>query len=389
MPTPPDNRDRTNERAEITQILSTDSVQLIANENLDRAVLDAPHADGELGWFQHYRVLAKLGEGGMGVVFRAEDTRLGRHVALKVMSPKMAADLVARKRFLREARAMAAIQHEHVVVVYQVGLAKNETLGQEVPFLAMQFLEGETLQERLIRADHLPARDAARIGREIAEGLAAAHAQGLVHRDIKLSNVWLATPDDRVKILDFGLACLLDDNSRLSRSGQIIGSPYFMSPEQALGEPVDPRTDLFSLGCVLYALLAGAVPFEGATLSAVLKKLTSDEPPSLVERMPQTPSRLAGFIRSLMAKSRDNRPASAQDAAAALARIERECNRCGGKSGSSGGTPAAVREADPELPAAASGEPYPKHQREMSTQSAGASRKFRRFIRSIVRLGRR
>src|SRR5260370_41095451 len=249
----PERKEIANVQPGITTILNGSTVDVGKNETIDRSFLKPPQAEGELGWFQHYRVLLRLGEGGMGIVYRAEVTQLRRPVALKVMNPQMAADFVARKRFLREARAMAAIQHENVVVVSQVGMAKHETL--EVPFLAMQFLEGETLEQRLIRVDHFAPRDVARIGREIAEGLAAAHARGLVHRDIKPSNVWLAAPHDRVKILDFGLAFLLDSNSRLSRTGQIIGTPYYMSPEQALGEPVDPRTDLFALGCVLYATL--------------------------------------------------------------------------------------------------------------------------------------
>src|SRR5260370_12994102 len=249
----PERKEIVHRQPGITNIFNGSTIDVGKIETIERSLLEPPQAEGELGWFQHYRVLLRLGQGGMGIVYRAEDTHLQRHVALKVMNPNMAADLVARKRFLREARAMAAIQHENVVVVYHVGMAKNRNL--EVPFLAMQFLEGETLEQRLIRVDHFAPRDVARIGREIAEGLAAAHAQGLVHRDIKPSNVWLAAPHDRVKILDFGLACLLDGNARLSRTGQIIGTHYYMAPVQSLGEPVDPRTDLFALGCVLYATL--------------------------------------------------------------------------------------------------------------------------------------
>src|SRR5258707_12551720 len=307
----------------ITSIFDGSTLDVGKDESIERSFLKPAQAEGELGWFQHYRVFLRLGQGGMGIVYRAEDTHLRRQVALKVMNPNMAADLVARKRFLREARAMAAIQHENVVVVYHVGMAKNRSL--EVPFLAMQFLDGETLEQRLIRVDQFAPRDVARIGREIAEGLAAAHARGLVHRDIKPSNVWLAAPHDRAKVLDFGLACLLDGHSRLSRTGQIIGTPYYMSPEQALGEPVDPRTDLFALGCVLYAMLAGAAPFAGATISAVLKMLTTDEPAALLERTPHTPAKLAAFVQRLMAKAPADRPASAAEVAAALATIEREC----------------------------------------------------------------
>ena len=163
------------------------------------AFLNPPLEEGEIGWFQNYRVLKKLGEGGMGIVLLAEDTKLKRKVALKVMNPHAAQDAVAQKRFLCEARAMAAISHDHVVTIFAVGVGEARDAGRDVPFLAMQYLEGESLEAFLIRQRRVSPRETARIGREIAEGLAAAHARGLIHRDIKLSNIWLEAPRGALK----------------------------------------------------------------------------------------------------------------------------------------------------------------------------------------------
>ncbi|HVK07726.1 MAG TPA: serine/threonine-protein kinase, partial [Gemmataceae bacterium] len=201
--------------------------------------------------FGTYRSVRELGSGGMGVVYEAEDEWLHRRVALKVLRTDLPSEQRARDRFLREARAMAAVDDDHVVHIYQVG----EQDGR--PYMAMQLLEGETLESRLRREPRLPPREAARIGREIALGLAAAHAKGLVHRDVKPSNVWLEAPTGRVKLLDFGLA-LLRNGADLTTSGFVIGTPTYMSPEQARGEDLDGRTDLFSLGAILYQMTTGA-----------------------------------------------------------------------------------------------------------------------------------
>src|SRR5262245_43613742 len=190
-----------------------------------------------------YKLLKQLGHGGMGVVFLAEDTQLGRRAAVKVMRPEMAAyDPRAYERFLREARAAAAVRHDHVVTVYQVG----EQNG--VPYLAMELLRGITLSAYLGQRLTPTIAAAARLGREVAEGLAAAHARGLVHRDIKPGNIWLEAPNGRVKLLDFGLARPAGPDvpgpDRLTGSGLVVGTPGYMSPEQARGEPLDERTDL-------------------------------------------------------------------------------------------------------------------------------------------------
>jgi serine/threonine protein kinase len=207
--------------------------------------LETPQAQDELGRLAHYRVLKELGRGGMGCVLLAEDTKLQRHVALKVMLPRFARDARAKERFLREARAAARIKHDHVITIFQVDEANG------VPFIALEFLEGAPLDKYLKNKGALPLALALRIAREMAEGLAAAHQQGLIHRDIKPGNVWLEAPKGRVKILDFGLARAAADDTHLTQSGAIVGTPAFMAPEQARGEKVDGRCDLFSLGVVL------------------------------------------------------------------------------------------------------------------------------------------
>ena len=215
------------------------------------------------GWVG-YRVLKVLGSGGMGLVLLAEDPLLKRSVALKVMRPELAAQADARQRFLREAQATAAIEHPHIVHLYQVG----EDRG--VPFIAMPFLKGEPLDDRLKREKKLPVAEVIDLGRQIAEGLAAAHKHGLIHRDIKPANIWLEptrrrTTPSWVKILDFGLArAVADDDGQLTKTGAIMGTPAYMAPEQARGEKVDGRCDLFSLGACSTACSPAKCPFKGS-----------------------------------------------------------------------------------------------------------------------------
>jgi hypothetical protein len=288
----------------------------------------------ELGRLGGYRVLRELGRGGMGVVFLAEDPRLQRLVALKVVRPGLAADGSVQERFLREARMAAAIEHEHIVAVYEV----DEDRG--VPFLAMQFLQGESLEERLQRVGKLPVAEVVRMGRETAEGLAAAHDRGLIHRDIKPANIFLvadahrsdeARPGSfpsqatatggRVKILDFGLARARDQQSHLSSPGAIIGTPAYMSPEQVHGGKLDQRCDIFSLGCVLYRAATGSMPFRGADNVATLVAVISCQPTDPRELEPTLPPALAALIVQLLAKDPAARPSSAHAVALALAAI--------------------------------------------------------------------
>jgi hypothetical protein len=258
-----------------------------------------------------YRILRELGRGGMGIVFKAEDEQLKRLVAIKVMRHALAADPEHRQRFLREAQAAAAVEHDHVVAIHQVG----EENG--VPFLVMPLLQGETLEERLQREGRLPPAEALRIGREVAEGLAAAHAHGLVHRDIKPANIWLESGHDRVKLLDFGLARAGDDATHLTLEGSVTGTPAYMAPEQVRGKS-EPRSDLFSLGCVLYRVCTGELPFQGADTLAVLAALAQEQPRPPHSLHADVPRPLSDVVMKLLAKKPEDRPPSARAAAAAL-----------------------------------------------------------------------
>ncbi len=290
--------------------------------------LAPPRRPGEIGWLGGYRVVQVLGTGGMGIVFQAEDTYLRRSVALKVMRPALSGSDEARRRFLREARLAAALEHEHVVTIYQVG----EESG--VQFLAMQWLRGLTLEEFL--RQHAPLRIplAIRLGRQIARGLAAAHERGLVHRDIKPTNLWLeerpGMPDRpsaegatyHVKILDFGLARAVEDDAHLTQSGFSVGTPAYMAPEQFDGKEVDCRCDLFGLGVVLYRMCTGELPFPGKNARAILATLASEQPKPVRDRNPAVPAELAALIEQLLAKDAAARPASAAAAADRLQAME-------------------------------------------------------------------
>jgi hypothetical protein len=278
-------------------------------------------APDELGRLGPYRVLQVLGAGGMGVVFRAEDPQLARPVALKAILPGMASSENVRQRFLREARAAAAIKHDHIVTIYQVG----EDRG--VLYLAMEFLEGQSLDGRLQRQGKLPLAEVLRIGREMALGLAAAHKRELIHRDIKPANVWLEGEGGRVKILDFGLARTAGEEGQLTQQGAIVGTPAYMAPEQAQGKSVDGRCDLFSLGCVLYRMACGEPPFKGTDLISTLMAVATEEPRPPHELNRTLPKTLSDLILSLLAKEPTGRPASAQAVADALQRIVEQVSR--------------------------------------------------------------
>jgi len=271
----------------------------------------------ELGRVAHYRVLKVLGQGGMGVVLLAEDTQLQRPVALKVIRPEISQSLANRQRFLREARAMAQVRSDHVVTVHQVGQA------DDVCYLAMELLEGEPLDRLLEREGAPPIAEVLRIGREIALALGAAHARGLVHRDVKPANIWLEGPGRRVKLLDFGLARPQAGDSHLTSPGLIVGTPMYMAPEQAVGESVDGRADLFSLGGVLYQLATGRVPFEGKTTLAILTAVATHTPPPASQINPAIPTTLTNLLMRLLAKQPGARPQSAEAVRDELQAIER------------------------------------------------------------------
>jgi serine/threonine protein kinase len=275
-------------------------------------------ADDELGRLGTYRILKILGHGGMGVVYKAEDPKLKRVVAIKAMLPVLAASASAGKRFLLEARAMAALEHDHIVRIYQV----DEDRG--VPFLAMEYLRGEPLEERLHRQGKLPTREILRIGREIAEALAFAHANGLVHRDIKPGNVWLESPRGRVKILDFGLARATSQESGLTQQGAIMGTPAYMAPEQVRGESVDARCDLFSLGVILYLMCTGKLPFVGKDTVSTLMEVAQHKPPAPVQVNVEVPPELSELVMKLLEKNASKRIGTAGEVIRALSSLEEE-----------------------------------------------------------------
>src|SRR5262245_20019350 len=272
--------------------------------------LSAPLAPDEIGRLGGYRVLRVLGSGGMGIVFLAEDIRLQRRVALKVMKPDVASKPGAKERFLREARAGAALAHQNIVTVYQV----DEVGG--VPFLAMQYLQGMSLEERLTSAGPVGVREVLRLGRQIALGLATAHEHGLIHRDIKPANLWLEPgPEGQLKVLDFGLARAAEDQAHLTQSGAVVGTPAYMAPEQVKSEPVDPRTDLFSLGVVLYRSCTGHLPFPGRNAFEVVATLATTQAPPVRQLRPAVPAALADLVMQLLSKDPAGRPASARGVA--------------------------------------------------------------------------
>jgi serine/threonine protein kinase len=276
--------------------------------------LAPPTRPDSLGRIGHYEVLQVLGRGGFGIVLRAFDETLQRVAALKVMALQLAATSPARKRFLREARSSAQVRHENVVQVYEVA-------EQPLPYLAMEFIPGETLQQRLDRIGPVEPIEVVRIGRQIAEGLAAAHANDLIHRDIKPGNILLEGGQQKVKLTDFGLARAADD-ANISQSGIIAGTPMYMAPEQALGHRLDQRADLFSLGSVLYQMAAGRPPFRANSTLAVLKRVAEDTPRDIREIIPETPQWLCDIIAKLHAKNPDERYQSAREVADMLADCE-------------------------------------------------------------------
>jgi eukaryotic-like serine/threonine-protein kinase len=280
-----------------------------SDEEMSLDFLSPPEEPGNLGRLGHYEVMEVIGRGGMGVVLKGFDTVLRRVVAIKVLAPHLATTSAARKRFEREGQAAAAIDHEHVVAIYAV----DKTTGG-LPYIVMEYVAGVSLQDRLDRTGPMELREILRIGLQTARGLAAAHSQGLVHRDIKPANILLFNGVERVKITDFGLARAVDDAS-LTQSGIVAGTPQFMAPEQARGEAVDHRADLFSLGSVLYAMCAGRPPFRASTALAVLKRVSEETPRSLPQVNPAVPVWLVEIIEKLHAKDPAERFQSAAEVA--------------------------------------------------------------------------
>lgn len=257
----------------------------------------------------HYKILDQLGEGGMGVVYKAEDTKLKRQVALKFLARQLVSDEEAKERFLREAQAAAALDHPNICTVYEIGDVEGKT------YIAMSFLEGESLEDR-IAAGPLSLKDSLDIARQIADGLQAAHAKGVFHRDIKPANI-IISPEGRATIMDFGLA-RLTEASRLTKVDTAMGTVAYMSPEQAQGMEVDGRTDIWALGCVLYEMVSGQRPFQGQYDQALLYEVVHEEPAALTGLRTGVPVELEFVVGKCLTKDHDDRPESAKEVAKEL-----------------------------------------------------------------------
>ena len=258
-----------------------------------------------------YDIQRELGRGGMGIVLLARDERLDRLVALKVLPPQLAEQAETKERFLREARMAARLSHPNIVPVYRA----DEING--FAFFAMGFVEGETLGERIRDRGALPAAEVVRVLRETAWALAYAHARGIVHRDVKPDNVLLERGSGRSVVTDFGIA-RSDFNPALTQDGHVLGTVHFMSPEQASGEPLDGRSDLYALGCIGFLALSGRLPFEGSAPQAILVAHATKEPPSLRSVAPAVPPALAAVIDRCLRKRADDRFANGEELADAL-----------------------------------------------------------------------
>lgn len=271
-----------------------------------RKLLAPPSHPELLGRLGRYDIERVIGAGGMGIVLKAHDSELNRPVAVKMLASHLAHVGAARERFAREGRAAAAVVHEHVVAIYNV-----ESDG-EAPFLVMQYVPGQSLQARVDADGPLAVEEILRIGMQAASGLAAAHAQGLVHRDVKPSNILLEESVERAVLTDFGLARTIDDAS-LTHTGVLAGTPHYMSPEQASGGAVDHRSDLFSLGAVLYFMATGHPPFRAEGALAVLHRICREPHRPVWQTNQQIPDELSDLIDSLLEKKPGRRPASAAD----------------------------------------------------------------------------
>ena len=264
-----------------------------------------------LGRLGRYEIECVIGSGGMGVVFKGFDTELNRPVAIKVLAQHLSYSGAARRRFEREAKAAAAVVHEHVVAIHNV-----ETEG-DTPFLVMSYVAGESLQSRVEREGPLDVKEALRIGAQVAAGLQAAHDQGVVHRDIKPGNILLERGVERALVTDFGLAQTIDEAS-LTQTGIVAGTPHYMSPEQAIGKPTDPRSDLFSLGSVLYFMVTGKPPFCADKAMGVLNRICHEPHSPVWQDYPEISDELSDVVDRLLEKKPAHRFANAGQVQTAL-----------------------------------------------------------------------
>jgi len=282
---------------------------------------------GALGRLGHYDILSVVGAGAMGVVLRAFDEQLKRTVAIKVLSSHLIQSEQARRRFVREAQSAAQLNHPNVVTIHGVDYHNG------VPFLVMEFVDGVSLQQRIACSAPMFTIDILRLSQQIAIGLSAAHRSGVVHRDIKPANIMLEDRAGRVKITDFGLAKVAMGNSDLTSLGKMIGTPSYMSPEQVSGDPLDGRSDLYSLGCVMYSMVAGGPPFRGENCLAVAHRIRTESPGPLRDKHSAVPRFLEEIILRLLEKDPERRFQSADELAAVLAQRLVMANPGGSSSG--------------------------------------------------------
>lgn len=287
---------------------------------VDLSFLEPPTHPEMLGRIGRYEIESLLGHGGMGVVFRAHDSNLNRSVAVKVLAPQWAASPAARHRFAREAEAAASVAHENVIPIY------NVDANAKLPYLVMRYIPGMTLQRWVLTHGPVNVGTILRVAGQLAEGLAAAHRRGLVHRDIKPGNVLVGENIERVWITDFGLARAADSVT-LTQTGVIAGTPHYMSPEQARGETIDHRSDLFSLGCLLYFLCSCHPPFDADNTLAVLHKIVTEKPKPLTHWRDDLPPTFVRLVHSLLLRSVDRRPQDCQAVIDEIANAQLEHQR--------------------------------------------------------------
>ena len=304
--------------------IEIDTTRIVFPDPMDVSLdfLQPSQRPESLGAIGGYDVLDVVGRGGMGIVLRAIDAKLNRVVAIKVLVPELAGNPQARRRFLREAQAAAAVCHDHVVTIH--GVDDDEKL----PFIVMEYIVGQSLQQKIDKSGPLGLKEVLRIGMQIAAGLTAAHKQGLVHRDIKPANILLENGVERVKITDFGLARASDEVA-ITQFGQIAGTPQYMSPEQAMGHTVDQRSDLFSLGSVLYTMCTGRPAFRADSTVAVLRRVCDEKPRPISELNPDIPDWLISIVERLMAKTPEERFQTADEVATLLQQWLAYCQQPG------------------------------------------------------------
>src|SRR5215831_15239045 len=298
------------------------AIRLVRNLRRGKAAQQLTMASEPSQMFLHYRVLEKIGSGGMGEVFKAEDTKLGRTVALKILPASANENITAKKRFLKEAQAASALNHPNIVTIHAIEEADG------VDFIVMEFIEGQTLKAMIERDGALPLAKLVDIGIQVADALAAAHEVGLIHRDIKSANI-LVNSRGRAKVLDFGLAKIVRTIAdgvesealtlmNLTDEGTVLGTALYMSPEQTRGEVLDARSDIFSLGSVLYEAATRSLPFTGPSMLTVMHAVATIDPTPAARIRPELPREFDFILERALAKDKDRRYASADEMAKAL-----------------------------------------------------------------------